>query len=698
MRSDRSSQLGGETAEQPTGGACAPRVRPSHVVRLVALIALGWLPLVLGYERVREAADLVELAAVPNPYLIPAHATLLYGTLPLVVVSACLAVMTPGLLLALGSQVRTTEVWILRGFALSLPVVSVSAIVAQHAVGRLLTGRAFIALLAVSSIPCALWAGRQLTTGRGSWPFGSPSAGRTLALAILVPMLLVVVLMPKFLWESFNGDGAHAFETARLAVRNVLPFWDSAAGEVAHFPGMSSMLFAYPASWFVRLFGELEASVRFPYLLALTVLHSALVSVACMGRPSDSSGVSRVLIWGSLVVYSVVQAFNSTYDPYSADLSMPGLPDTLQVLAFLGFVHAYVQRHWGWTAWFLVLTLSSSPSGVFLVGLWLAAAVWQDGHAERVPVRRGLMLLLAVLAVFSLVGPIRRWLGLPEPGAEHGFAGLLVRFAFLQLTDWTRLLWVIVPVGIAPAGAFLAWRRLDRLGRTVLAVVVGHFVVFYVQAHVHIHQFVPAMVLPIAALWRLDILQRRQWRAAVAATTLLALWLSWPPNTRPVVAARIVGSAVEDRPFGYAELQPAAFRRGELLETLFPPDFQPAVPTETYGGSTLAWMYYAHRAAASPLRANYVLTTAFEVPPEGARWHAANEAGVVYVRSDAEWQRHRSLRPPTPAGSPLYWTPRGIFFRSVPLEGGPWVLDIPAVLNRWGIDVEGLAREFGILR
>jgi len=407
---------------------------------------------------------------------------------------------------------------------------------------------------------------------------------------------------------------------------------------------------------------------------------------------------AHALVWLSLVVYTVVQAFSSTYDPYSADLSMPGLPDTLQIFAFFAFVHGYLSRHWGWTAAALVLTLTSSPSGLLLVVFWLAGIVVCGGRAEWPRVRSGAIALSVAVVALALVPLGLRALSLPEPGSEHGLAGLVGRFAFLQFTDWRRLLWVMVPAGIFPFVAVLAWRRLDLVGRTLLMAAGAYFAMFFVQAHVMLHHFVPAMLLPIAAFWRLDD-AGRGWRGPVSVLAgCLALWVSLPHVALPVTAARTVGQAIEDQGGGYDRLEPSSLKRADLLATLFPKDYEPSVPGSSYGGSPLAWAYYAQRPERIASEINYVLVGPTDAGPVGARRVAENEAGAVYVRQDEVWEGHRALRPPTPAGSRLYWTPRGILFRSVPLEGGPWILDVPQWLERMGVDVEGLARALGARR
>lgn len=668
--------------------------------RQLLVLACAWLPVVLGRDAVARAAALHGLAASPNPYFIPGQALLLYVAAPIVLVSACVAIMTPGLLLTRSSAAGGASAWIMRAFGVTLPLVSAAASFAQLASGTRIVGAAFLAVLAVVSIAAlgiprlveALGVQRLagVDDGADSEPTTSGQRAAVVGLLIAVPAGLFVALAPKFLWESVNGDGGHAMLTAKLAVRQFLPFWDPSAGDVASFPGLSTVLFAYPASWFVRLFGETEVAIRAPYLLVLAATHAAIVAVASHGRTPLRAG-SQALVWMGLAVYTVVQAYSATYDPYSADLSMPGLPDTLQVFTFLGVVHAHLARRWGWCALFLALTLVSSPSGLMLVVFWLGGIVLCGGPAERGSALRLLGGLIALMLALAVTPAVLEALSLPVPGREHGVTGLLRRFRYLQFTEWRRFLWVLVPCGIFPFLAVASgWRRIDAAGRALMLVAAALFLVFFVQAFVSLHQFAPAMLLPLAAMWRGDWSGRTIWQspAAAAPLALLALLLSLPTHAAPILAARQIGQSIQ-RPAGDGDgLDPASLRRLELLSTLFPKDFEPAVPHEVYGGSPLAWGVYAHRNPETGDDTNYVLGALDDPAPPGARRHAGNDDGVLYVRSDAVWQRHRALRPATPAGSWLYGTPRTRLFGTWPLEDGPWVLDVRKTLERVGKTVK----------
>lgn len=638
-----------------------------RLLRLAGALGAGCAPVLAGGDAVRSSAALFQLAEGAHPYFVAGHAALLYLWAPLVVASACLLVLAPGLLLALAfDSAPRPATWVLHGLGLSLPVVSAAAWVAERIAGQPLRGSLFAALLiALSAVCLALVALRLRRAPPSAWPLAEPRAPGTLVAVAAGPLLVLAALAPKFYWEPFNGDGAHAYESARLLLFQAFPFWSrEAGGGVSGLPGVTSMLFTYPAAWFIRLFGEVEASARLPFVLYMGALYAAVLALAERGR-TRLGWVERGLLWLGLAVYAVVVAFSATYNPYAADIALPATQDTLLVVCFLGFVLAFVDERPAWMLLFLALTYLSLPSGALLVGLWLGAAalLWRPRPW------RGILLAgagVVALALLDAVAPrVLGALHLPPPGREYESESLLRRFAYVQWADWRRFAFLAVPGGILPAASLLAWRRQDPLARTLTIVTALYFVFFYFQYRLALHHFIPAMLLPLVVFWRTapeaSGRLRRGVLAATALAGLAALWLSLPADAGPRMEPRWVGSLLEHRTPGYDRLDPRVFRRAELLERLFPMDWDRRVPAQSYGGSPLVWNHYAY-AAGPGRRANYVLQDAGAPPPPGMERVAQEAGAALYVRDRALWGRQLALRPPTPAGSSLFAVHRATLF------------------------------------
>lgn len=663
----------------------------------LAFLALS-LPALVFRGSVRAAAALHEHAATPG-WLAPAEWLLVWAAAPLAIVGAIVLVLLPGLLLALAiDRGRSVEEWVLHGFALSLVLVSVTTAIAQRAAGVPIRGGAFVAVVLGSALPGALLLLRRVRRGPApSWPFAAPAGVATAAGMLVVPFALLVVLAPKFYWEAFNGDGAHAFEVARLLLHRSVPFWDAAAGPVAAFPGITSFTFAYPVSWFIRLFGEIEVAARAPYLLFLVALAGGIMALANAARPGVLRAADRWLVWLALVGYTLVVAFSTTYEPYSADLALPATQDTLLMVGFLGFVLAFAQRAWGWAAGYALLTYLSLPNGLLLLGFWaLARLVVERPFRWRLAVAGGAM-VAGSMVVGAMLPPLLRALGAASPGGEYSALHLLLRFAYLQVTDWTRLAYLIVPGGIVPAFALLAWRRQDPLGRALTLVTVAYFLVAFVQLRSPLHYYIPAMLLPLVVFWRLvpDDGGRRAWQLATAAGGVLAIALAMPTSFAPYVATRTIGRAIDHRVGGYGRMVPAPFRSIAVMQEVIPYTWDPRVPEETFGGSAIAIAHYAH--GSGPREATAYVVQRDTAPPPAAGSPVAIDNGfAMYVVDSAAWARHLAMRPP-PAGAPLFRQARGILFRTEPLEDGPFVIDLPAIAEELGVDVDGLARRAGVV-
>ncbi len=640
--------------------------QPGRTRKLLLTLVAGWIPVLVGADAVYRTSRLFPLATSEHPYWIPDHFLLLYIVGPLVMVSAFILVLSPGLFLTLAvGQVRSAGEWVLRALAVSMVVVSVTAGVVQHVLGSPLRGIAFqlvvvaCSLVAASSVFWREWRGHAL-----SHRFGALSLA-----PIIAPVLLLSALMvPKLYWEDFNGDGAHTLEAARLLLHSPVPFWPSDAGGISHWPDLSAVAFVYPVSWFVRLFGPIEAAVRLPFLLFLAALFGGLTAVVQVGRRDAPPIGDQLLLWLALAIYTLVMAYSATYEPYFADVAQPGGQDTLQIAVFTGLVLAFLRGQARWAGLFVLLTLYVSPAGLLLLVLWVGASSLLSGRpAKRMAVWTAAWIITGILA--SLVAPrLLAWAGQPVPGGEHGTRELLAKFRYLQFTSWRRLGFVLLPCGMLPILSLFLWRRQDPVARAVSVVSLAYFALFYVQAFVSLHYFAPVMVLPLVVLWRSEYLRegsprRPLARLAVACAGIAALALSWPSDLRIHTESRGVGATIENRVPGYARSSPLVFRSSQLLTRVFPTASSPKVPDESFGGAPLVWNYYAHDPRRASVQPNYVLDVPGRPVSKDLQLRAETPYAALYVRSDSLWQEQRRLQPVRSADNPFYRVPQSTLFR-----------------------------------
>jgi hypothetical protein len=691
---------------QPARDDCASP-QTANIPRLLAVLVLLWLPALVGRQAVGDAVNLYPLVFSANPYFHPEHALLLYLWSPLVALSACVLLLSPGLLLvAAYGAARNAGQWILHGLAVSIVLISAVTAALQSAMGSPPLGGGFVALVIACSAAAAAAMWRRQRREQIVWPLSAPGSWTMIASMAVVSWALLVILAPKFYWENFNADGFESFEPARLLLRQATPYWPAAAGHMSSYPGFTSSLFPYPTSWFVRLFGEHEVCARLPFLLYLAALYGGLCALIEWGAPRAGRLFHRPVIWLTLAVYVSVVAYSSTYDPYSADIALPAAEDTLLMALFVGVILAFAQGAGRWMAFLALLTYLTEANGGMLVALWAFSAwlIWRPRPARQLKIA---VAVLAGCVALSLITPrLLPVFGLPPPGGEHGFTALLYKFNFLQLGHWQRFVYVALPAGVLPCLALLIWKRQDALSRAITLTTAFYFGLFYIQAFTTLHYFVPAMILPIAVMWRIGVpmpAARQPYLAAAAAAVcaLAAFWISFPENHAPHTHARSVGATIDNRLAGFADLDPSLYRRSELLWKLFPSDWEPYVPSKAYGGSALVWSYYAYRSRDDSTRAiNYILQPADAAPPENGALVEKQDGAAVYVLDQALWKAHQLAQPPTPAGNALYAIPRWMLFGIYGYErsGGPAVLDILEFLKAHGLDIKQRLKDAGVKR
>lgn len=651
-----------------------------QLLRLSASLVAASLPAVLLSGAVARAGAMWALAEGAQPYWVPSEGLLLYGLVPVALLSAVVLFLAPGLLLALAAG-RATSVatWLLSAVPFSLLsamlVLALSRSMLPAKSHGILPGLLMLGCIGVGAVIAKFAIDRRSRP----WPFTQRDDGFPLVLAGVGVTLLYLVLAPKFLWENFNGDGAHAFEVSRLLLRQPWPFFPERAGVVATFPGTTSMLFAFPNAWFIRLFGPIEAAVRLPFLLYLPLLALGIQALAEEGgRRLERRTVAS--IWLGLMAFVFAMAFSASYSPYHADIALPAVQDTLLLAVTLGFLHAMVRREWGWAASFGLLMYVSLPSGLLLMGFWLLAEL---AVVRPRPWRAATVVAITLAGCMVTAGVFVAglgWSGQPLPGGEYGLSRTIADVLRIDPTNWRRAVYVLVGGAIFPVCMLFAWRRQDDVARRVTVVVLGYFLFFSVQARFSLHHMVPAMVLPLVVAARLrpepaPALVRYHWLWQAAAVA--ALVLSLPESFAISTTARRVGMSIAQQVGSYEESDATVFEASALLDTLFPADWDPTVPQQSYGGSALPWLRYAHVGRAE-VGTNYVLSRAAQAAQSTTPSLAANASYRLDVLDERVHQAHRQLRPAANTHASIYAVPR----RSLFGPGGPHTVNVGNLLRR----------------
>ena len=578
-----------------------------YLVLLAILAGIVW----AGQGIAVKLAAKAGLADGPSPYFIAGDALFLYVWVPLVTLSASALLVAPGLLLALGIAApdERFEHWLLKGFTVSLFGVPAIAAVVQAISGLSVMGPTFVLLILLLCLPGgALMLRRpvpQIFQGRG-WDIAG---------MILLPLLVLLLLAPKFYWEVLNDDGAHSFLSAALFIARGVPFWPPDAGPLGGYPTPKMMSEVVLQTGFMRLFGPSEAAIRFAYLPGVSFLFG--VMLAFIRSPNGRTDVWSVFGLGAaLLLFSFVMAFNPSYNPYFADIALPMTREPLIILGVLGFISFFTDNKFGWMAVVSTLALFTSPNGILLIGFFLIAHLLVERFQPFRQVVLAGLIALGVVALSSLIALLLQKTGLTGAAGEFSTGAILRRLRFVTIFDTQRLLFWLLPCGILPGLALLAWRWQDTLSRSLTLMTVAYVLFFYVQAYrILPHHFAPAALMPLIVFWRLRPVQAAPAPAFAMALAGLAFstWSSWPETVRPFTVTRDLGHRIaiqtESDPFfdlDEIRITPA------LIKDAFPPAWSEEKLQDQYVAGSVSVYVHARMPAPTDVRADYFVRMATE--------------------------------------------------------------------------------------
>lgn len=629
------------------------------------LMACGLPALIFGPSVMEAGAGLHGLAYGATPYFVPEHALMLYVAVPLVALSGIALLLGPGLMLAIAlGRARTVAEWMTSGFALSLAIVTLGAMLVQAILPEPLTGLTFGLMVLV----CMLISTHFAWLVSREWPrrFTVPAFCHDdkamLLLAASLALLVIAALAPKFLWESFSADGVRRYETARLMLYQSLPLWPGNAGELATSQDVKSLLSALPASWLIRLFGPFEVSARLVYVLALIPFACALAGAIEHGQQRRMHMIERILLAGALVLFTLVMAFSSATHgpPYNADIAATAAQTALLMLIFCGYVLEFLRGRAGGSFIAAMLLCFTAPQALpMLAASLLGAALFLRPLPWRAmaltAVAAAILIALEMLAPYLLAHA-----HIALPMGAHDALEPFRQLAQPQTDQLMHFAWAFVPVGILPAlTVALAWRWQAGITRAMTLSTLILFSFYYVLPRPTLQNFAPAGLLALIVMWRTIVGLRTMGAALVlSALTLVALVagfiLSWPNASHPIMASREVGTQIEDRTTGYESADPTLFRRIAIEQKLFPALSDPRVPQRAYGGDPLVWNHYAHRADAPEFPRNYVVQPEDYPAVPLAQRIAVQDRLALYVRDEALWRKQASRILPGYGGSALY--------------------------------------------
>ena len=616
---------------------------------------------------VPTATTLFADALPSSPYFVPQHFILLYVGVPLSILAALALVTAPGVLLVLTAGGDSSSArFVVRSFgaAFAANVVLLSAL---KLIGLQMSDHRFVAAqIGITGLLAVLLAIRVWKGQRVAWPLADHVERRRLCWLVAIPLAAALVLLPVILWQDLTEDGIEALEIGRSLTTFIVPRFAHAA----EFSGLGNPLLSasLPVSWFVALYGPIEAAARVPLLLYLPVLFMAVLALIEWRSQRRLTLGEESAVALALAIFVVTMGYSASYDPYSADLATPAAHDTLLLISLTGAVLFLWSSRPAWFLLFALMGYFVRPTGLLsILFLGMTGAIFLPrSELARVLAMTGLAALACLVAGFLY----ESYLHAAASGRPIAYAGgsLLERVRFLQFGDLRRAFFVAIPAGLIPSLALFYVRRQDPYARMLTAFTVLYFFFFYLQAFVALHHFAPAMILPIVVLWRI-VLQgpsRRWLKPAVYAAAAVCLVLSLPRSFEVLRAYRVIGSSISFA-IGSYEGDYSSYRSAiearTLIFDLFPAEWDVRDPAIEFVGAPTSMMRYSFVRDGGDV--NYVVQPPAEKIPAGFTRVAGDERGSVSVRDTARWRRERFSPPRTDYRSPVYDIPRETLFEFV---------------------------------
>lgn len=619
---------------------------------------LSWLPAFLGWNVVGRVSEMYDLATRPHPYIQLSHAGLLYVITPLVVISSFALFLSPGaiVILALGEARRLLE-WVVLAFGASTILLVILGTGVKLIFGIPLSLPVLLSIWMGTAVLASLVVIFRSRKASISWPTVDWLDVRRILWMLGATYLGVVTLLPKIFWENFNVDGIEAFEFGRSLTNHVLPYWEIQNGIFGLYQNF--VIFAYPNHWFISIFGPFEAAVRLPLVFFVVMLFAGLTLLIELGSKRALSVFEEGVLWLGLALFTVVQVYNTNYEPFFSDMAETAAPDILLMVFFVSACYMLFTGRLKWCLIFALMTYLAGPGGLLLL-IALAGVILLYKSPDR---GRQLKTLGAAILVCLVIGLLYQLIYNPVilGGVKDQFStrNMLRRLFPPTLTEFVRFNAFIFPSGILPALSFLALRRKsDSLAWIMAGCTLLYFGVIYIQVWSALHQFTPVMVLPLVVFWRQYLsspLRLQRWLVpAVAAMTILALFLSLPRHFQINQSVRQFGQATEYKVGSYDKAYEEEVRSGNALYALLPENYRLQYPEQPWGTDPPSWIYYANRTKPSGTVINYVVQPASEPPPPMFTQVTVKNGNSVYVRDLQVWQRDRNQELARVAGSPLY--------------------------------------------
>ncbi len=600
---------------------------------------------IIGRPVVVKVAENYSLIFSDNPYFQPQLTGILYLLLPLVIFCGIALFLFPGVmvLIALGGDQRIAP-FLIKATGLTLGLLLLCRLLFGLVFNLNINKYTFVGYLFSIGVAFVLISLYRISKEK---PISIPVVGKENRRRIFWVLLLIfigtVLLIPKLFWENFNGDGYELYRLGRSLYQSTTPVYLEWSPTLLA-ADLKMILPVYPIFWMIDFYGDVEATARLPILIYIPILFLALIELAETAKNHSLGIKEECVLLLQVAIFSIVMIFNSSYNPWFSDIAAPASHETLMAIFLISSAYFMWNKKIPWILLFGFLGFFIRPTfPILLFFIAFLIEVFSNKHRNRVIGTAVLSIILAVITSTIL----SQFFVQQISSQTYSFHEILAKFRYLKFDDYPRLAFLIFPSGILPAISIFGWKWQDSLAKSLSLTTIVYFIFFYFVAYVALHQFVPAMILPIAVFWRiyLDLShQRRKFGLVLALIGAgISIWLSLPSHFQLSNAERALGLNLDCRVCDYSKSELPNGLDPMILTPLFRVVYEVSKPDQEWGIEPEVIFYYSSRRSDSDrAQPNYVIIDSKDAPPPGFLKVADKEGVSIYVKNIDTWKAQQT--------------------------------------------------------
>ncbi|RMF61394.1 MAG: hypothetical protein D6748_01705 [Calditrichaeota bacterium] len=648
------------------------RIYKYQSIKIGIIFLISLFSIFFGKGILRQVALLYPLAQTSHAYFNFSQPILFYILTPLIVLSGFIFILSPGLIWSV--ILESPQCWneyIIKSFTFSFILLLISTAFFKIFINTPLLSFNFITITCLMSITGWFFLLRKELKGEPILHFFSDSSNRRRLLwNILLVLLGCIILLPKLFWENFNGDGEEMFHLAKSLDVYFTPTytWEN----IPRGADVKFILPMYINNWMIHVFGDIEASVRLPFLLYVVLLFSTIIFISEKFTNGKFNTKEEFALIVSLIVFSTVMIYNASYNPWFSDIAAPAAHDSLfPVIILLAFFYFWQNNY----QWFIIYTFLSyfirpTASMFFLSFAFFTFLYDSNRKFTKSLLITGIFFVIAFLGNF-----LQQNIAVPAQEYAYTTHAILERIRYWDFFQFKKFGYALIPTGVIPFLSIGAFKWHSAKMKTLSLVTLIYFCFFYSMGFSALHHFVPVMIFPLVIYWTLHLSKfgknRDRFVIVLILGSSISTFLSLPQHFQ---------ISNKEREIGYSLLlkaeKPGQEPNGKYIELLFKLVWDVRNPDLEWGAEYNSIKFYAMKPKAENQFVNYIIQPGNIPIPDGYTKVNEKDSMIACVKDFNLWESHKKPILTSHYRSPLFDIPPSSLFPHQGKKENPNLIDM----------------------